>query len=895
MSRLSGVGWWWWGGGVFAVPGCVACGRVAPSSGPAVVVRGVWCVVCGGGVLAGLWVVCGVVGPSPLLAEVPVCYSPPLLAGFRCRWWWAVPATPGWGPLAAVVCGVWRWCVGCWSLATPGGGSCVLLPATPGWVSLPVEVGGPRHSWLGSAGGGGVWRVAVVCWLLVPRHSWRRFLCATPRHSWLGFAAGGGAWCAVCGVRRVACGGGVCGGFVAGVVGPSPLLAEVPVCYSPPLLAGFRCRWWWAVPATPGWGPLAAVVCGVWRWCVGCWSLATPGGGSCVLLPATPGWVSLPVVVGGPRHSWLGSAGGGGVWCVAVVCWLLVPRHSWRRFLCATPRHSWLGFAAGGGAWCAVCGVRRVACGGGVCGGFVAGVVGPSPLLAEVPVCYSPPLLAGFRCRWWWAVPATPGWGPLAAVVCGVWRWCVGCWSLATPGGGSCVLLPATPGWVSLPVVVGGPRHSWLGSAGDGGVWCVAVVCWLLVPRHSWRRFLCATPRHSWLGSAAGGGAWCAVCGVRRVACGVRRWRVWWVCGWCGWSLATPGGGSCVLLPATPGWVSLPVVVGGPRHSWLGSAGGGGVWCVAVVCWLLVPRHSWRRFLCATPRHSWLGFAAGGGAWCAVCGVRRVACGGGVCGGFVAGVVGPSPLLAEVPVCYSPPLLAGFRCRWWWAVPATPGWGPLAAVVCGVWRWCVGCWSLATPGGGSCVLLPATPGWVSLPVVVGGPRHSWLGSAGGGGVWCVAVVCWLLVPRHSWLGFAVGGGAWCAVCGVRRVACGGGVCGGFVAGVVGPSPLLAEVPVCYSPPLLAGFRCRWWCGVVLRWVCLPGALPLGPGVCVCAVWPFVLVWVAWGGGGVALGVAVVRARACARGVWLVGWGVSYLGWFSSSVVGMFQKAEEEVL
>ena len=774
------------GGGVFAVPGCVACGRVAPSSGPAVVVRGVWCVVCGGGVLAGLWVVCGVVGPLPLLAEVPVCYSPPLLAGFRCRWWWAVPATPGCGPLAAVVCGVWRWCVGCWSLATPGRGSCVLLPATPGWFSLPVVVGGPRHSWLGSAGGGGVWCVAVVCWLLVPRHSWRRFLCATPRHSWLGFAAGGGAWCAVCGVRRVACGGGVCGGFVAGVVGPSPLLAEVPVCYSPPLLAGFRCRWWWAVPATPGRGPLAAVVCGVWRWCVGCWSLATPGGGSCVLLPATPGWVSLPVVVGGPRHSWLGSAGGGGVWCVAVVCWLLVPRRSWRRFLCATPRHSWLGFAAGGGAWCAVCGVRRVACG-------------------------------VRRWRVWW--------------VCG---WCG--WSLATPGGGSCVLLPATPGWVSLPVVVGGPRHSWLGSAGGGGVWCPAVVCWLLIPRHSWRRFLCATPRHSWLGFAAGGGG-----RSPPLLAGVR-WRRW--CVVCGGGVLVVG--PSPLLAEVPVCYSPPLLAG---------------------------------FRCRR--------------WCVVCGVWCAACG--VCGGFVAGVVGPSPLLAEVPVCYSPPLLAGFRCRWWWAVPATPGWGPLAAVVCGVWRWCVGCWSLATPGGGSCVLLPATPGWVSLPVVVGGPRHSWLGSAGGGGVWCVAVVCWLLVPRHSWLGFAVGGGAWCAVCGVRRVACGGGVCGGFVAGVVGPSPLLAEVPVCYSPPLLAGFRCRWWCGVVLRWVCLPGALPLGPGVCVCAVWPFVLVWVAWGGGGVALGVAVVRARACARGVWLVGWGVSYLGWFSSSVVGMFQKAEEEVL
>ena len=282
----------------------------------------------------------------------------------------------------------------------------MLLPATPGWVSLPVVVGGPRHSSLGSACGGGVWCVL--------------------------------------------CGGGVLVGLwlVCGVVGPSPLLAEVPLCYSPPLLAWFRCRWSWAVPATPGWGPLAAVVCGV----------------------------------------------------------------------------------------------RCVVCGAGVLLGLwlVCGVVGVSPLLAVVSVCYSPPLLAGFRCRWWWAVPATPGWGPLAAVVCCVW--CVVCGvlvgSLATPGGGSCVLLPAIPGWVSLPLVVGGPRHSWLGSAGGGGVWCV--VCGV------WR--------------------WCVV----GVVVGV----------WCGWSLATPGGGPCVLLPATPGWVSLPLVVGGPRHSWLGSAGGGGVWCV---------------------------------------------------------------------------------------------------------------------------------------------------------------------------------------------------------------------------------------------------------------------------------------------------------------------------
>ena len=97
-----------------------------------------------------------------------------------------------------------------------------------------------------------------------------------------------------------------------------------------------------------------------------------------------------------------------------------------------------------------------------------------------------------------------------------------------------------------------------------------------------------------------------------------------------------------MLLPATPGWVSLTVVVRGPRHSWLRVPG-------------------------AVPRHSWLGSAAGGGVWCVVCG-------GDVFVGLwlVCGVVGPSPLLAEVPVCYSLPLLAGFRCGWWWAFLATP-------------------------------------------------------------------------------------------------------------------------------------------------------------------------------------------------------------------------------
>ena len=94
---------------------------------------------------------------------------------------------------------------------------------------------------------------------------------------------------------------------------------------------------------------------------------------------------------------------------------------------------------------------------------------------------------------------------------------------------------------------------------------------------------------------------------------------------------------------------------------------------------------------------------------------------------------------------------------------------------------------------------PATPGWVSLSAVVGAPRRAWLRARGA-------------VPRHSWLGSAGGGGVWCVVCGVWCVVCGGGVLVGLwlVCGVVGPSPLLAEVSVCYALPLLAGFRCWRW-------------------------------------------------------------------------------------
>ena len=112
-----------------------------------------------------------------------------------------------------------------------------------------------------------------------------------------------------------------------------------------------------------------------------------------------------------------------------------------------------------------------------------------------------------------------------------------------------------------------------------------------------------------------------------------------------------------MLLPATPGWVSLPVVVGVPRHPWLRVPG------AAVVA---APHLSRLRAPGAVPCHSWLGSAGGGGVSCVVCGVWCVVCGLGVLVGFwlVCGVVGPSPLLAEVPVCYYPPLLAGFRCRW---------------------------------------------------------------------------------------------------------------------------------------------------------------------------------------------------------------------------------------
>ena len=207
--------------------------------------------------------------------------------------------------------------------------------------------------------------------------------------------------------------------------------------------------------------------------------------------------------------------------------------------------------------------------------------------------------------------PATPGWGPLAAVVCGRLPLLaagpgrgsppllagesadggVG-FAPATPGCGPQGRLPATPGW--------GPPAAAVGVSAGGGflccvclwrgvcVWCLSWCVWCGVC--SW--CLC------WLWCGRGGCAFrvcLCVCLCLRVWCvgGVRGGAVWCVGGgvagvWSGWSLATPGGGSCVLLAATPAWFLLPVVVGVPRHSWLRVSG-------------------------AAPRHSWLGSAGHGG------------------------------------------------------------------------------------------------------------------------------------------------------------------------------------------------------------------------------------------------------------------------------------------
>ena len=223
-------------------------------------------------------------------------------------------------------------------------------------------------------------------------------------------------------------------------------------------------------------------------------------------------------------------------------------------------------------------------------------------------------------------------------------------------------------------------------------------------------------------------------------------------------------------LPATPGWVSLPVVVGAPRHSWLTDPG-------------------------AVPRYSWLGSA----------GVWSLATPG--CGSWLRF-----------------PATPGLGVRWWWGCL-----GPRHSWL----RVLVGC-SFTASGRGSRVRFSATPGW--------GPAAAAVGVSVGGGL---PVLCVLVARRVCVVSVLV-----CVVC-VRGVCVGGGagvgvlsacvcvcvcvcVCGvlvcwwrvvagpcfyrlllvlvgvWLVCAVAGPLPLLAEVPVCDSPPLLARLRCRWW-------------------------------------------------------------------------------------
>ena len=89
---------------VVSVLVCVSCVRGGVGVGLSSVSVGVCVCVCGCVAGAGwglllvwvlVWLVCAVVGPSPLLAEFSECGFPPLLAGFRCRRWWVLLATPG--------------------------------------------------------------------------------------------------------------------------------------------------------------------------------------------------------------------------------------------------------------------------------------------------------------------------------------------------------------------------------------------------------------------------------------------------------------------------------------------------------------------------------------------------------------------------------------------------------------------------------------------------------------------------------------------------------------------------------------------------------------------------------------------------------------------------------
>ena len=183
---------------------------------------------------------------------------------------------------------------------------------------------------------------------------------------------------------------------------------------------------------------------------------------------------------------------------------------------------------------------------------------------------------------------------------------------------------------------------------------------------------------------------------------------------------------------------------------------------------------------------------------------------------------------------------------------------------------------------------PSTPGW-GPPVVV-------VCFAGGGVLCCVCLWCvWVCAVAVLCCVLRV-----CGVCVV------GGVvwwCGGCVFRVCWCVRLrVCGVPVVcglVSPPLASPGRGPWaWFPATPGWgplvlvVGALGALLLGLGVCVCAVWPFVLVLAV--SGGVVRGVAAVRVRVCACGVWLVGCVIPWLVLVVSRH-GPVQKAEKEVL
>ena len=334
---------------------------------------------------------------------------------------------------------------------------------------------------------------------------------------------------------------------------------------------------------------------------------------------------------------------------------------------------------------------------------------------------------------------------------------------------------------------------------------------------------------------------------------------LWFAASGGGWSPALPGcgSGSLVWLPATPGWGPLVLVGGGPSPllAVVRQFAGRGPSLPAVGCGWAFPRLSWLRAPMRSPATSgwgpvvvggWLPLASPGcGSWARF----PASPGGGPLDAVVAlsaGFGGGFPVL-RVFVARRALVCALCVCAvvWVWVclpsvlarvwrrvVVCFPGWGLLLVLVwVGVWLVCGR--SLTTPGGGSCVRFPTWSGWVALPLVVGVPRHSWLRAPGA-------------VPCHSWLGSAGGGGVWL----LAAFGCGPGY---------------------GSPPLLAGVR------QPRRWPFAWGWVGVSRGVCVCgavrARVVSVLVCVSCVRGGVGVGVSSVCVGVCVCvWVWVCGWG-----------------------